>query len=416
MQRSIEAVWRIESARLIASLARIVQDVGLAEDLAQDALLVALEKWPTTGIPHKPGAWLMATAKNRAIDLLRRNSVLQHKLEEYGRIWLPDEGPDLSEALERDIDDEMLSLIFTACHPILSVEARVALTLKIIGGLSTAEIARAYLVKESTMAQRIVRAKRSLSEARVPFETPSGADLSERLGAVLEVIYLIFNEGYAATSGADWMRPQLCQEALRLGRIMAGLMPQVSEVQGLLALMELQASRFPARNGPNGEPILLLEQNRARWDTLLIQRGLAALARAANCPEGLGPYALQAEIAACHARARQAADTDWGRIAAVYDALLQLMPSPVVALNRAVAVGMAYGPAAGLEEVDALSEHPALAHYPLLPSVRGDLLMKLGRMGEAAAAFTQAADMTENAPQRALLRERAQAALAQTER
>ena len=431
LQRSIEAVWRIESAKLIAYLARMVQDVGLAEDLAQDALLIALEKWPESGLPHKPGAWLMAIAKNRAIDHLRRQQRLQQKLEEIGRESSELKAcPDLDTALDRDIDDEMLSLVFTACHPILSLEARVALTLKVLGGLSTDEIARAYLLPASTIAQRIVRAKRSLSEAKVPFETPRGEALEQRLGAVLEVIYLIFNEGYAASSGEHWMRPLLCEEALRLGRIVAGLMPNASEVHGLVALMEIQASRFPARCSPTGEPILLLDQNRARWDQLLIRRGLAALERAELAaagvkavaskhgsesgramPVALGPYALQAEIAACHARARKASDTDWGKIAALYDALAQITPSPVVELNRAVAVAMAYGPAAGLEIVDALLDEPALAQYHLLPSVRGDLLLKLGRSAEAAAAFTYAAELTHNSREQTLLRARATEAL-----
>ncbi|MEZ0369029.1 MAG: RNA polymerase sigma factor [Candidatus Sericytochromatia bacterium] len=446
LHRTIDAVWRIESARLIATLARMVRDIGLAEDLAQDALLAALEKWPASGIPDKPGAWLTAVAKNRAIDLLRRHQRLQQKLEEVGR----EEGAlfeaDFTEndaALDRDIDDEMLSLVFTACHPLLSLEARVALTLRVLCSLSTDEIARAYLLPEATIAQRIVRAKRTLTEARVPCEAPRGPELANRLGSVLEVIYLIFNEGYAATSGTDWTRPALCEEALRLGRIVAGLMPDTSEVHGLVALMEIQASRLPARTGPGGKPVLLLDQNRARWDHLLIRRGLAALERAelaaagvravrlparnsgygaatvsregpppnqAIGPVALGPYALQAEIAACHARARTAAETDWIRIAALYDALAQSMPSPVVELNRAVAVAMAYGPEAGLEIVDGLLEDPMLKNYHLLPSVRGDLLARLNRLPEAAAEFERAAGLTRNNQEQALLLERAAAA------
>jgi len=418
LQRSIEAVWRIESARLIALLSRMLQDVGLAEDLAQDALLAALETWPESGIPDKPGAWLMTVARHRAIDHLRRNKRLQQKLQTHGWEWseqMADQSLELDAQLDRDIDDEMLSLVFTACHPILSLEARVALTLKVLGGLSTDEIARAYLVQESTVAQRIVRAKRSLSAARIPFETPRGEALWQRLSSVLEVIYLIFNEGYAATSGQDWMRPRLCEEALRLGRILAELMPDSSEVHGLVALMEIQASRIPARSGPQGEPILLLEQNRAGWDRLLIRRGLAALAKAeitavGSVSQALGPYALQAEIAACHARAHSAPDTDWAQIAALYDVLSQVRPSPVVELNRAVAVSMAYGPAAALEIVEALLAEPTLQHYHLLPSVRGDLLFRLGRLEEAAAEFQRAADLTRNRQEQALLLARVAAA------
>ena len=416
IHRTIDAVWRIESAKIIASLARIVGDIGLAEDLAQDALVIALERWPETGIPDKPGAWLTATAKHRAIDRIRRNVVLEHKVEVLGReleieqeIAEGDFNVALDAAIADDVGDDLLRLIFTACHPVLSIEARVALTLRLLGGLTTEEIARAFLVPESTVAQRIVRAKRTLAEARVPFELPHGADRAARLSSVLEVIYLIFNEGYAATVGDDWMRPALCEDALRLGRILAGLVPNEPEVHGLVALMEIQASRLRARVGPSGEPILLLDQNRARWDQLLIRRGLAALERAEKLGGALGPYALQAAIAACHARARAAAETDWVRIAALYDALAQLMPSPVVELNRAVAVSMAYGPAAGLEIVDTLMSEPALKAYHLLPSVRGDLLVKLGRLDEARAEFKRAATLTRNARERALLLERARA-------
>jgi RNA polymerase sigma factor (sigma-70 family) len=408
---AIEAVWHIESAKLIAALARIVRDVGLAEDLAQDALVIALERWPLTGIPNNPAAWLMATAKHRAIDRIRHNVMQQRKLEEMGRdVELQHELTEADfEAVSDDfVQDDLLRLIFIACHPVLSREARVALTLRLIGGLTTDEIARAFLAPEPTIAQRIVRAKRTLAEARVPFEMPSSADRAERLSSVLEVIYLIFNEGYAATAGDSWMRPALCDEALRLGRILAGLAPNDGEVHGLLALMEIQASRMKARVTPAGEPILLLDQNRARWDYLMIQRGLAELARAESLGP-LGPYGLQASIAACHARARRAEDTDWASIAALYDALAQLVPSPIVELNRAVAVGMAYGPAAGLEIVDALIDEPALASYHLLPSVRGDLLVKLGRYSEASAAFIQAASMTRNERERDLLLKRAAA-------
>ena len=409
--RAIDAVWRIESARLIAGLARVVRDVGLAEELAQDALVAALERWPESGVPENPGAWLMATAKHRAIDLLRRNKLLERKHEEIGRELEARERvvPDFDAALDDRIGDDLLRLVFTACHPVLSTEARVALTLRLLGGLTTEEIARAFLVPEPTVAQRIVRAKRTLSEARVPFEVPRGAELAARLSSVLEVVYLIFNEGYAATRGADWVRPALCEEALRLGRILAELAPKEPEVHGLVALMEIQASRLRARVGPAGEPVLLLDQNRARWDWLLIRRGLAALERAEKLGGALGPYALQAAIAACHARARNPEETDWERIAALYDALAQLAPSPIVELNRAVAVAMAFGPQAGLELVDALAEEPSLKAYHLLPSVRGDLLAKLGRSEEARAEFERAASLTRNARERELLLERAAA-------
>jgi RNA polymerase sigma factor (sigma-70 family) len=409
--RTIEAVWRIESARLIAGLARVVRDVGLAEELAQDALVAALERWPVSGVPDNPGAWLMATAKHRAIDLLRRKSLLERKHEELGRELEAREltVPDFDAALDEDIDDDLLRLVFTACHPVLSKEARVALTLRVLGGLTTEEIARAFLTPEPTVAQRIVRAKRTLSEARVPFEVPRGAELAARLSTVLEVIYLVFNEGYSATAGSEWVRPALCEEALRLGRILAELTPKESEVHGLVALMEIQASRLRARVGPSGEPVLLLDQNRARWDQLLIRRGLAALDRAESLGGTLGPYALQAAIAACHARARTPEETDWERITALYDALSQLSASPVVELNRAVAVGMAFGPAAGLELVDALTSEPSLKTYHLLPSVRGDLLAKLGRFGEARAEFERAAALTRNARERELLLDRARA-------
>jgi RNA polymerase sigma-70 factor, ECF subfamily len=409
---TIDAVWRIESPRLIASLARMTGDVGLAEDLAQDALVAALERWPRSGVPDNPGAWLTATAKHRAIDLFRRNERLQHKQEEIARdvgLSLAMDGADLDAALDDEIGDDLLALIFTCCHPVLSTEARVALTLRMLGGLTTDEIARAFLVAEPTVAQRIVRAKRTLGAAHVPFEVPSGEQLGERLPSVLEVVYLVFNEGYAATAGDDWQRPDLCNDALRLGRILAGRAPDEPEVHGLLALMEIQASRARARSGPGGEPVLLLDQDRSRWDRLLIQRGLAGLERAQKLGGGLGPYALQAAIAACHARARAAEDTDWTTIAALYDALAQVMPSPVVELNRAVAVGMAFGPEAGLELTDQLVAIGQLERYHLLPAVRGDLLAKLGRAEEARAEFERAAAMTENARERALLRERAAA-------
>ncbi len=412
VHRAIHAVWRIESARLIAGLARLVRDVGLAEELAQDALVAALERWPKSGIPDNPGAWLMATAKHRAIDELRRSQRLERKHEELGHELEAQQEravPELDAMLDDDVGDDLLRLVFTACHPVLSTEARVALTLRLLGGLTTEEIARAFLVPEPTVAQRIVRAKRTLAEARVPFEVPRGAELATRLSSVLQVIYLIFNEGYSATAGDDWMRPALCEDALRLGRILAGLVAQESEVHGLLALMELQASRSRARVGPSGEPILLLEQNRGLWDHLLIQRGLAALERAERLGGARGPYALQAAIAACHARARTAEETDWARIAALYAALAQVTPSPVVELNRAVALSMALGPAAGLELVDALNSERSLEGYHLLPSVRGDLLARLGRFNEARAEFERAASLTRNARERDLLLERAAA-------
>jgi RNA polymerase sigma-70 factor, ECF subfamily len=410
--RAIDAVWRIESARLIAGLARIVRDVGLAEELAQDALVAALERWPESGVPDNPGAWLMATAKHRAIDLLRRGQLLARKHEELGRELEARQEmavPDLDAALDDEVGDDLLRLVFVACHPVLSTEARVALTLRLLLGLTTGEIARAFLVSEATVAQRIVRAKRTLAEARVPFEVPRGAELAARLQSVLEVVYLVFNEGYAATAGDDWMRPELCEDALRLGRILAELVPQEPEVHGLVALMEIQASRSAARLGPAGEPILILDQDRARWDHVLVRRGLAALARAEALGGALGPYALQAAIAACHARARTPEETDWARIAALYDALAQLAPSPVVELNRAVALAMAFGPAAGLEVVDALAAEPSLATYHLLPSVRGDLLARLGRLDEAGAEFSRAAALTRNARERDLLLARARA-------
>ncbi len=405
--RAIDAVWRIESARLIAGLARIVRDVGLAEDLAQDALLAALERWPESGVPDNPGAWLMATAKHRAIDVLRRGSTLERKQQELARELERELASPEARLEPDDVADDLLRLVFTCCHPVLATEARIALTLRLLGGLTTPEIARAFLVSEATLAQRIVRAKRTLAEAKVPFEVPSGDELAPRLESVLEVIYLIFNEGYSATAGDDWMRPALCAEAQRLGRVLAELAPREPEVHGLLALMEIQASRTAARTGPDGEPVLLLDQDRARWDRLLIRLGLAALERAEALGGGLGPYALQAAIAACHARARSGEETDWARIAALYDALAMLAPSPVVELNRAVAVGMAFGPAAGLEVVDALRDEPALASYHLLPSVRGDLLARLGRLAEAQAEFERAAALTRNERERRLLLGRA---------
>ncbi len=411
--RAIEAVWKIESARLIAGLARIVRDVGLAEDLAQDALVVALERWPESGVPDNPGAWLMATAKHRAIDRLRRIKLSERKHEELAReVEVQQEltSADFDAAVDDDMGDDLLRLIFISCHPVLSSEARVALTLRLLGGLATAEIARAFLVPEPTIAQRIVRAKRTLREARVPFELPPAAERAERLSSVLEVVYLIFNEGYSATAGDDWVRPALCEDALRLGRILAHIIPDEAEVHGLVALMEIQASRLRARIGPSGEPILLLDQNRARWDQLLIRRGLAALERAEGLGGALGPYTLQAAIAACHARARTPAETDWARMAGLYDALAQLTPSPVVELNRAVALSMAYGPAVGLELVDTLTSEPSLKSYYLLPSVRGDLLAKLGRFDEARAEFERAASLTGNLRERELLRERARTA------
>jgi RNA polymerase sigma factor (sigma-70 family) len=410
---AIEAVWRIESAKIVAGLARMTRDVGLAEEIAQEALLAALEKWPGSGVPDNPGAWLMAAAKNRALDHFRHAKLVQAKHEEIGRESEEGFTPDFDAALEDDIGDDLLRLIFTACHPVLSTEARAALTLRLLCGLTTDEIARAFLAPEPTIAQRIVRAKRTLAEARVPFEVPRGNDLAARLASVLEVIYLVFNEGYSATAGEDWMRPALCEDALRLGRILAGLAPREPEVHGLVALMEIQASRFRARTGPAGEPILLMDQDRARWDHLLVRRGLEAIGRAeALCAEAggaLGPYALQAAIAACHARARTPGETDWKRIAALYDGLAQLAPSPVVDLNRAVAVAMAYGPEEGLALVDAISAEPALRGYHLLPSVRGDFLEKLGRLDEARGEFERAASLTRNAREIRLLLDRAAA-------
>jgi len=411
IHRTVEAVWRMESARIIAKLTRMLRDVGRAEELAQDALVAALEQWPQIGVPDNPGAWLMVTAKNRALDQLRRLKLLERKHASVAQeAELLGKGlAAAGESIDDDIGDDLLRLIFIACHPVLSTEARVALTLRLLGGLTTAEIARAFLLQEPTIAQRIVRAKRTLAEAHVPFEVPRAEELAARLSSVLEVIYLIFNEGYAATGGEDWMRPSLCEEALRLGRILAELTPQEPEAHGLAALMEIQASRAAARLGPAGEPILLLEQNRARWDQLLIRRGLAALERAEALGGALGPYALQAAIAACHARSRSAAETDWARIVALYDALAQIAPSPVVDLNRAVAVSMAFGPLAGLEIVDALISESRLDSYHLLPSVRGDLLEKLGRFAEARAEFARAAALAQNGRERALLLGRAAA-------
>ncbi|MGW5362838.1 RNA polymerase sigma factor [Actinopolymorpha pittospori] len=410
--RAVEAVWRIESAKLIAGLARIVRDVGLAEELAQDALVAALEQWPESGIPPKPGAWLMATAKHRAIDQLRRGQRQQQKyalLAHEAELDQAQAGPDLDAALDDDIGDDLLRLVFVACHPVLSTEARVALTLRVVGGLRTDEIARAFLVSEPTVAQRIVRAKRTLAEAGVPFEIPEPAERAARLSSVLEVIYLIFNEGYAATAGDDWMRPALCEEALRLGRILAELVPQDPEVHGLIGLLEIQASRSAARTDASGQPVLLLDQDRMRWDQLLINRGLTALRRARALGGPPGPYVLQAAIVACHARARTPEDTDWAQIASLYETLALVAPSPVVELNRAVALGMAYGPARGLELVDALTSEPALKDYHLLPSVRGDLLAKLGRTEEAREEFERAAALTRNERERAVLLERAAA-------
>lgn len=412
--RTINAVWRIESARIIGALARMVRDVGVAEELAQDALVAALEQWPRDGIPDNPGAWLTATAKRRAIDLLRKRTLHASKEEEIGReldaqhaMASDDFAEAVDAALDDEVGDDILRLVFTACHPVLSPEARVALTLRLLGGLTTDEIARSFLVPEPTIAQRIARAKRTLAAARVPFEAPRANELAARLASALEVIYLVFNEGYSATTGDDWMRPALCEEALRLGRILAELMPDEAEVHGLVALMEIQASRAAARVDANGDPILLLEQNRGRWNQLLIRRGLAALERAEKLGGALGPYALQAAIAACHGRARVAADTDWARIAALYEALAQLAPSPIVELNRAVALSMALGPAVGLELVDTLRSEPQLQGYHLLPSVRGDLLAKLGRTGEAYLEFKRAAELTRNARERKLLLMRA---------
>ncbi|MQA19038.1 sigma-70 family RNA polymerase sigma factor [Rugamonas sp. FT103W] len=416
IHKIVEAVWRMESAKIIAVLARMLRDVGQAEELAQDALVLALERWPESGVPDQPAAWLTTVAKNRALDVLRRRQMHQEKEAELTyeiEGVLQDAAPNLdaavADALENDIGDDLLRLVFVACHPVLPTDGRVALTLRLLGGLSTEEIARAFLVPEATVAQRIVRAKRTLAEAKVPFEAPRAHELVERLASVLQVIYLIYNEGYSASAGADWMRPALCEEALRLGRILAELAPDEAEVHGLVALMEIQSSRARARVGPGGEPILLLEQDRSRWDQLLIRRGLAALARAEQTGRGLGSYGVQAAIAACHARALRAADTDWQRIAALYDALSQLAPSPVVELNRAVALSMAFGPAAGLEVVDGLMEVAALKHYHLLPSVRGDFLAKLGRHGEARLEFERAAQLTQNERERTLLLARAAA-------
>lgn len=407
LHRTLDAVWRMESARIIGALTRMVRDISLAEEAAQDALVAALERWPESGIPDNPGAWLMVTAKRRAIDHLRRREVQarKHELAAQGEIVAPDVDAPIGDA----VGDDVLALMLIACHPAVSREASVALTLRLLGGLSTEEIAGAFLLPETTIAQRIVRAKRTLAAAKIPFEVPSGAELTARLTSVLVVIYLVFNEGYSATAGDDWTRPALCEEALRLGRVLAALAPQEPEVHGLVALMELQASRLRARTGPTGEPILLLDQNRARWDHLLIRRGLAALARAAELGGALGPYALQAALAACHARARTSVETDWVRIAALYGALAQVAPSPVVELNRAVALSMAFGPAAGLAVVDPLTAEPSLTHYHLLPSVRGDLLMKLDRFDEARAEFERAASLTRNARERSLLLDRAAA-------
>jgi RNA polymerase sigma factor (sigma-70 family) len=413
--RTIDAVWRIESARIIAGLTRIVRDVGLAEELAQDALVAALEQWPRSGVPENPGAWLMAAAKHRAIDRLRRRQMLERKHEELGYELGAQEMtvPDFAAAIDADADDvgdDLLRLVFISCHPVLSTEARVALTLRLLGGLTTDEIARAFLVPEPTIAQRIVRAKRTLARAQVPFEVPRGADRAARLSSVLEVVYLVFNEGYAATAGDDWMRPALCDEALRLGRILAELAPEEPEVHGLVALMEIQASRARARVGPSGEPVVLFDQNRALWDQLLIRRGLTALERAERLGGARGPYALQAAIAACHARAHTPEATDWPRIVALYEALAEVTPSPVVELNRAVAVSMASGPQAGLDLVDTLRSDPVLKSYHLLPAVRGDFLVKLGRYGEARAEFDRAAALTRNARERELLLDRARSA------
>ncbi|MBS2026561.1 MAG: RNA polymerase sigma factor [Deltaproteobacteria bacterium] len=410
-REAISAAWRVESARLMGALARLVRDLDLAEDLAQEALVAALETWPTTGIPDNPGAWLMATAKNRAIDRARKQRLVEHK---HGAMsdelaGAPPKPPDIETAIDEDVGDDLLRLILISCHPVLPTEGRVALTLRLLGGLTTDEIARAFLVPEPTVAQRIVRAKRTLAEARVPFELPRGPELAARLPSVLEVVYLIFNEGYAATRGGAWIRSDLCEDALRLGRMLAGHVPDVAEAHGLVALMELQASRARARVDASGQPILLLDQDRSRWDLLLVNLGLQALARAESMAQPLGPYTLQAAIAACHARARRAADTDWKRIVALYDALVEMTGSPVVELNRAVAVGMAFGPAQGLELVDTLLEDPALRNYHLLPSVRGDLLAKLGRKDEARAEFERAAQMAQNTREKELLQARAKA-------
>lgn len=407
VHRTIDAIWRIESAKLIAGLARMVRDVGLAEDLAQDALIIALEKWPESGIPDNPGAWLMTAAKRRAIDMIRRSKLRDQKYEEFGRGTVLYTEEDIHIAMDGEVGDDLLRLIFTTCHPALSQEARVALTLRLLGGLTTDEIAHAYLVAESTIAQRIVRAKRTLSSLRVGFEVPVGDELKERLSTVLEVIYLMFNEGYTATSGGSWFRPLLCQEALRLGRILAEIAPAEPEVHGLVALMEIQSSRFKTRVNAAGEPILLMDQNRGLWDQLLIRRGLTALERAQKLGRPLGPYALQAAITACHAKARMASETDWARIAALYEALSRVMPSPIVELNRAVAIAMAFGPAFGLQIVDELTSAASLKDYHLLPSVRGDLLVKLGRMDEARTEFERAASLTRNARERELLLNRA---------
>jgi RNA polymerase sigma factor (sigma-70 family) len=418
VRRVVDAVWRMESAKLIAALTRVTGDVGLAEELAQDALVAALERWPESGVPDKPGAWLMATAKHRAIDTFRRTERLTRKTAELGRELEQQETeePDWAAQLDEVVEDDLLRLVFISCHPVLSREAQVALTLRLLGGLTTDEIARAFLVAESTVAQRIVRAKRTLAAARVPFEVPTGAEFTDRLTSVLEVIYLVFNEGYAATAGEHWTRPALCNEALRLGRILAELTPGESEVHGLVALMEIQASRLPARVGPSGEPVLLTDQDRGRWDRMLITRGLAALDRAEHTGAPLGPYALQAAIASCHARAGSVESTDWAQIAALYEALAELSPSPVIELNRAVAVSRAYGPEAGLELVDQLVDVPALRGYHLLPSVRGDLLVRLGRLPEAKAEFERAAGLTRNDPERALLLDRAAACDVLTDR
>ena len=415
-RRRIEALWRIEAPKLHAALARLTRDLGLAEELAQEALVAALERWPESGVPDNPGAWLMTTAKNRALDELRRSKLLRRKHEELGRD-LDEAGVERAEnqaerierELDDDVGDDMLRLIFTACHPVLSPDARVALTLRMLGGLTTPEIARAFLVPEPTIAQRIVRAKKTLAEAQVAFEVPRGAERAKRLASVLEVVYLVFNEGYAATAGDDWMRPELCEDALRLGRVLAELAPEEPEVHGLLALMEIQASRARARTTPTGEPILLLDQDRSRWDRLLIRRGLASLERAEALGGARGPYALQAALAACHARARTPEETDWARIAGLYGALGEIMPSPIVDLNRAIALGMLFGPEAGLKIVDALADNPALAGYHLLPSVRADFLTKLGRLDEARAEWERAAGLTQNAREKALLLERARA-------